>query len=349
MKILFCVNWAVARLDEPDLHRFCADYISPVQPYWFFRHLCDRHTVDVIDFRGPFGLHRLERSTVRCFPYQSVKAFLRERRYDVVLSHGAQTGLVHSLMSSLIGRNRPPHFLFDVGALNGGSANPAAVAACRFAFRSLAGLIYHSSGQAQHYRAHFPELYARSRFIPLGVDAGEFAPQGEATEDQIICVGYAKRDWTTLLEAYSALRTKTRLVLLGMPQPHDPLPQGVMAVPRVNIAEMRQWIARSRFVVLPIPDTPYSVGQQTLLQSMALGKAVVASDIPALRDYAADAMTACFYRPGDAGELTERMAYLLERPDVADDIGRCARQHVINEFSESLMASRIMEFVSQAA
>lgn len=349
MRILFCVNWAVDQFDKPDTCRFRADYVTPTEPYWFFRHLRDQHTVDVIDCRGPLGLHRLERGALRCYPYQSVKTLFREHRYDVVFLHGAQSGLVLSLICSLLGRSQPPHFLIDVGAINGGSSNSIASMSCRFVFQSLAGLIYHTSGQERHYRAHFPKLLDRSRFIPLGVDASEFTPLKLPLDDQIISIGYAKRDWDTLLRAYETLHTDTRLVLLGMPRPKDQLPKGVITVPRVNIAEMRQWVARSRFVVLPISEIQYSVGQQTLLQSMALEKTVVASDISALRDYATDTITASFYRPGDARDLANRMAYLLSHPDEAAGIGQRARQHIVNEFSESLMAHRIMEFVSRAA
>ena len=60
--------------------------------------------------------------------------------------------------------------------------------------------------------------FLKSRYIAFGTDAEYFQPTGTPLEKEspyILCVGYNKRDWDTLLQAYeklekSAKRAKSR-------------------------------------------------------------------------------------------------------------------------------------------
>jgi glycosyltransferase involved in cell wall biosynthesis len=346
LRALFCVNWAVDRVVAADGVRFSPDYRIDGQPYWFFKHGEYNIDVDVLDCRSFLGVHRLERKFLRCYPSKSTLAWIRSRRYDVVMSHGGQVGLVLALLQTLLGeRLSPPHVMFDVGAISGGSQrwnNSAVINVFSFALKSLAGVICHSSHQLDFYRKQYPGLSEIARFIPLGVDTDAFQPQDTPEQDEIICVGYAFRDWKLLVRAYARLNTSTRLVLLGIPASECVSSPGVECVPRVNIDEMKRRISRSRFVVLPIPQLEFCTGQQTFLQSMALGKTVLISDIPAVRDYIVDSDTGFLYRPGDEDDLYQKLKLLLSADGTVKSVGTAARNAVVTQFSESLMADRVV-------
>ncbi len=349
MRALFCVNWPVDHVNAADRTRFSPDYTVPGQPYWFFKHGQHNINVDVLDCRSFLGLHRLERKLVRCYPSKSALAWVRSRRYDVVISHGGQMGLVLALLQTLFGqRFSPPHVMFDVGAISGGSHgwnNPAVINVFGFALKSLAGVICHSSNQLEFYRRQYPSLAEIARFIPLGVDTETFQPKNTAEQDEIICVGYAFRDWKLLVRAYARLNTSTRLVLLGIPTSEYISFPGVECVPRVNIDEMRRRISRARFVVLPIPQVDFCTGQQTFLQSMALGKAVLLSDIPAVVDYITDGETGFLYRVGNEEDLYQKLRLLLSADSTVKRVGQAARQAATTQFSESMMADRVVNFL----
>ena len=350
LHILFCANWPIDRLAAPTPERFSPDYYIPGQPYWFFKHLNDNFRLDVLDCRSPLNLHHLQKKLARCYISQGIAAWLQARHYDVVISHGGQTGLPIGLLQSLTGQAHPPHVLFDVGAITGGRAgitNPLIVHASRVAVRSMAAVICHSSHQLQFYRDYFPTLTPRAHFIPLGVDTGDFAPRDAPAEDRILCVGYSMRDWRLLVKAYAGLRTTTTLVLLGIPPNEAPQCPGVVSVPKVNIEQMRQWIAGSRAVVLPLPPVDYCIGQQTMLQAMAMGKAVLTSDICAVRDYITPGEDAIWYRAGDVDDLRANLTTLLATSGLADRLGRAARRTVERKFSEATMAGRIAEVLSE--
>jgi glycosyltransferase involved in cell wall biosynthesis len=235
--------------------------------------------------------------------------------------------------------------MFDVGAISGGysgSSNRALTAGCRFAVKSLAGAICHSSHQLEFYRDRYPEVAKVAHFIPLGVDTDEFRPEPSPQEDEAICVGYGGRDWKLLVRAYAGLHTATRLVLLGIPGSEHISHPGVVCVPRVSIDEMRRRIRRAKFVVLPLAKVDFCIGQQTFLQSMALGKSVLVPNIPAVRDYIRDGETGFVYDVDSEQDLSMKLQKLLSDSKTAERVGRAARAATESQFSEAMMAARIV-------
>jgi glycosyltransferase involved in cell wall biosynthesis len=301
----------------------------------------NRGAVDVLDCFAPLGFDALEKRWLKFHVVQALRASRRLHRYDVVLSHGWQSGFMLALVRALLGKVRPPHVVIDVGCITGGRTNLILVKVCRAALRSVAALVYHAKAHKEFYDSYFPELADRAHYVPLGVNTADFRPLYLPEDDYFVCPGYAKRDWDLLLEAYRGLRTRLKLVLLGAAgKVRADLP-GVVVLPKSDLESMKACIARSRFVVLPLPLIPYSAGQQTLLQAMPMGKAVVVSDIPALRDYVRDGATALICRAGDATDLRDKLALLLQRPALRKRLGAAARREVEERFSEEEMAQRI--------
>jgi glycosyltransferase involved in cell wall biosynthesis len=161
-------------------------------------------------------------------------------------------------------------------------------------------------------------------------------------EDEIICVGYSMRKWELLLRAYASLNTKTRLVLLGIPRERFIDQAGVICIPRVGIDEMRNWIRKAKFVVLPIPDVDFCIGQQTFLQCMALGKTVLLPSIPAVRDYIRDGETGVLYDVNSEEDLARKLGALLSSSETVERIGRAARDATETQFAETFMADRVV-------
>lgn len=353
LRVLFCVNWRVDRIVGRDTNRFSPDYVAVGEPYWFFRHGNYDVDVDVLDCRSFLNLDRAEEKWLHCYPSKGILGWLRSRQYDVIISHGAQVGIVIGLLQSLSPRRfRTPHVMFDVGSISGGSAgwkNPLVISGCRFAVDSLAAVICHSSSQLEFYRSVYPNLTKIANFIPLGVDTDEFRPEPRKVEDEILCIGYSKMNIELLIKAYSALNTKTRLVILGVPEGKEVHQPGVASVPKVSIEEMRQMIRRARFAVLPLPFVDYPIGQQRFLQSMALGKTVLASNIPAVRDYIRDGETGFLYEADHEQSLHKKLQYLLSEDDTVERVGRAARVATESEFSEAAMANQVVALLRNVA
>jgi glycosyltransferase involved in cell wall biosynthesis len=74
-----------------------------------------------------------------------------------------------------------------------------------------------------------------------------------------------------------------------------------------------------------------NVGRQAALEAMAAGRAVVASDVPCLRDVIRDGETGCLVPPGEPVALARRTRALLQDPARRARLGEAARTDVLQQ------------------
>ena len=79
----------------------------------------------------------------------------------------------------------------------------------------------------------------------------------------------------------------------------------------------------------------------TLLQQMALGKCVVAADVPSLRDYIEDGKTAIMYEPQSVHELADKMKSVMIDEAYRNKIGKNAVTWLHEACNEKIMAENI--------
>lgn len=384
MKILMLVNWKVEYGDTPPPDKQPPDYFIKEQPYWFFRYFKEKPQVDVVDIHSFPWLEHWEKEKLRFYVWQTLKVLPRLGAYDLILSHGMQSGVVLSLIRRFFSI-KAKHIVFDIGAFNSAAESGAALKLMQFASHSIDGIIYHTSRQREYYEKCFPWILERSVFIKFGTDAelfscqqlgcqprqqmeGEYveaeslkstiteqaelikAEKPESTVPYILCVGYAKRDWETLYRAWQYLRKKrkdsVRLRLIGYPQFH-PEDSGVESLPVMPLPELMTQIRQALFCVLPLESFLYSFGQMTLLQQMALGKAVITARVPSMTDYVKEEQNALLYEPGNAKELCDKLELLLEKANLREQIGQNAAWFIQKEWNETHMAAEIEKYIKE--
>jgi glycosyltransferase involved in cell wall biosynthesis len=71
----------------------------------------------------------------------------------------------------------------------------------------------------------------------------------------------------------------------------------------------------------------------SVLEAMAYGKTVVASDIGGIPELVAHGETGLLFSPGDAEALTQCLVRLTDNPDLRLQYGRAARRRVEERFS----------------
>jgi glycosyltransferase involved in cell wall biosynthesis len=147
------------------------------------------------------------------------------------------------------------------------------------------------------------------------------APTSEDVD--IFAGGDSMRDYRPLLEAARHIPRQFRLAVRSTPDDARPLPSNVHAGP-VSPDEFFELTRRARIVVVPLRhDICRSAGQQTYLNAMALGKLVIVTDSPGVRDYVDDRVTGLIVRPGDASGLAAALAWALD-PGNAEAINAIA-------------------------
>ncbi len=350
MKILMLVNWKIQYCKKKPNDKQPPDYLVSEQDYWFYRYFLKKPEVDVIDIHSLPCLENFEKEKLRFYVWQTLKAIPKLGQYDLIVSHGMQSGVVLSLWRRLF-KTKAKHIVFDIGSFNSAAESGFALKLMQHASKSIDGLIYHTSSQIAYYNRFFPWIVPKSKFIRFGTDLDFFEASGlQTSEDKgnyIICVGYAKRDWNTVITAYKQLNTPIKLRLVGhVIQEYNNIP-GVEQLPFVPIRELINQIHNSLFCVLPLESFNYSYGQMTLLQQMALEKCVLTAEVPSLVDYIENEKTAVLYEPKNADDLASKMSVLLNNDELRNKIGKNAAQYLYSNCNEKIMAGQIESYYNE--
>lgn len=347
MKVLMLVNWKIVYSNTKPIDKQPPDYCISGKPYWFYKHFEKPIHVDVLDISSFVWLEHFEKEKLRFYVFQALKAIPKLNKYDLIVSHGMQSGIVLSLFRRLF-KTKAKHIVFDIGSFSSASERGFALKLMQFASKSIDGIIYHTSSQKKYYETYFPWIISKSQFIRFGPDLDFFNSSNLKTSEDsgkyILCVGYSKRDWNTLVNAYQNLKTDIKLRLIGHVENEFNAINGIEQMPSIPIHDLMNQIHNALFSVLPLKSFNYSYGQMTLMQQMALGKCVVAARVPSLVDYVEDSKTAILYEASNPSALTECMRLLIKNPELRISIGQNAQAYLADRCNEKTMAMSIEKF-----
>jgi glycosyltransferase involved in cell wall biosynthesis len=108
--------------------------------------------------------------------------------------------------------------------------------------------------------------------------------------------------------------------------------------------KMPEILAASDFFLLPflslegVADPPLS-----LVEAMAVGKAVIASDTGGVSELIRNLDTGLLIRPGDSGELTNAIEYCISNPENVKDMGLAAGNLVNQVFKKDFVLKKFEE------
>lgn len=92
-----------------------------------------------------------------------------------------------------------------------------------------------------------------------------------------------------------------------------------------------------------LPDSNQYGSPMALFEFMALGKAIIAPDLPPIRDVVADGETGIVIRPAHAGDLSAALERLMNDADLRKRLGDNARQYVLNAHTWQANANRVLQ------
>ena len=188
---------------------------------------------------------------------------------------------------------------------------------------------------------------ARVVTLHAPVDADFFRPQRDGDEGAVLAVGKdLARDYGTLVEATRTLDAAVSLVAHPRNLEGLELPANVTERGGLSYVELRDAYARAGCVVVPQRGEAFPYGSEgggltALLEAMAMGKAIVASDRAVLRDYVTDGVEALLVPPEDPVALREATVRVLSDRELARRLGAAARARVEHDFTSSAFAARL--------
>jgi len=333
------VNWKIVKLPHHSNNIPDPNQIIPNEKYWFFKNIKKENiSIDVIGISTSLKIINYIENKIKIYAIQAIQAFFKRNQYDYILSHSANSGFIFAIIKRILGFKKPKHIIIDIGSLNGGRINSIQIKILGYILKSVDWFCYHAKITGKFYKEFFPHFYSKSSFIPFGVNYKDFHIEHLTEEKYILSFGYKKRDWNTLIKAVHGL--KIRLLIVSNCS-YINLPKNIIIIPPKNINQLKKYIAKSQFIILPLTDHPYSIGQMSLLQSMSMGKVVIASNVPGIRDYIEDNKTGLLYPPHRYDILRKKILYLKSNKNFRKKIGIAARKIIINKFNEQNMARNV--------
>lgn len=189
--------------------------------------------------------------------------------------------------------------------------------------------------------------------IPNGADLDEPRPRpADAPETYLLYFG-SPQPWQgidTLLRAFARLADfeSLRLVICGSRdsrgwKPYDKLAAKLGVEERIvrrfalEEDELAAWRQHAVLSVAPLTACDRNVLQGCaplkILESMASGTAVVASDVPPVRELIAHGENGWLVHPDRPAELARALRILLERPEIIRNLAAAARRTVAQRFT----------------
>jgi glycosyltransferase involved in cell wall biosynthesis len=205
---------------------------------------------------------------------------------------------------------------------------------------------------------------ARLAIVPDGVRQPKTQPSAIPAERVVAYAGhlYAWKGVDVLLHALALLPEASGLIIGGHSAEPDlarvrQLAQQLGIRDRVTFtgivdpARVAEQLAGARVLVLPNPESAISTrftSPLKMFEYMAAGRAIVASDLPSIREVLADGRNALLVKPGDQAALAAGIRTLINDRELAQRLARAAFEDVA-QYTWERRAQRLEALFEQAA
>jgi len=209
---------------------------------------------------------------------------------------------------------------------------------------------------------YFRNKFGRGIIIPHGRDTeamdpdkfeGEFEKRKRGYEGLKLCVFLGTpRKHKGIEKILSAIRILNRkdlkLLIVGADSNNSYIQQlretggnDLILEPARPFSEIPEWLSIADVVVIPSESGAQSRGQvpAKLIDAMAMGRPIILSDIPVLRETAGE--SALYFNENDIGQLAVMVEQIIDDAHFADDLGIKARTRCIELFSLKAMSNKL--------
>ncbi len=264
---------------------------------------------------------------------------------DVVVLDGGvgrREGYVDRLAAGLLGhRSDPPRIVVTDSTWSPG---PGRRAALRLMDTPRTTYCVLSSAELAQFPARWGVEASRVAFTPFYWTL----PRPEADVPRgtgVFAGGDSLRDHEVLLRA--AARLDAEVTVATHHRPRTTVPDNVTLGP-VTPQRFLELMRQAEVVAVPLPmGLVRSAGQQTYLNAMVLGKLVVVSDVPGVRDHITAGVTGLIVPPGDAEALAETLRWATDPANrqACDRMRRQAQEVATEQFSPDRYVQHLLDVV----
>lgn len=313
---------------------------------------------DMLDDRFLKSIPRWRKFFYRYLPVyivQVLEAFRIKKNYAAIISWAENLGIPFAALLKLT-RTRIPH----IGIFSWIS-KPKKAFLLKQVHHYFDRIILMSSRQRDFAvkKLHIPEK--KVLLLRWPVDQQFWRPM-DVQPDMICAVGREMRDYYTLVQALKGLPIHCHIAAGGITTNKkdawikqlgaiEQIPSNI-TVGKKTYLELRELYARSLFVVIPLFPTETDNGTTTILEAMAMGKAVICSKVEGQTDVIQEGINGVFVPPQDPAALRSAIEYLWRNPDIAKKLGDEGRKfvekhHTFDNFVENVRSAVVSALEEQ--
>lgn len=328
-----------------------ADVAAGRRPCPEYLRLEAEHGVELLDWsRLPL---RVKKRSVGGSLLHVLAAMRKLDRFDVVFSDGEHLGAPMGL--AIAARDaRVPHLMLGHHLTT--PAKRRVFKALR-PERGITRILMHSRRQVEVARQQLGLDESKLAFVPYFADPDFWAPPaaGGGEADLVATAGREHRDYATLAAACSDLPLRVVVAAGSFHSPGAPWrppvrwPDNFELRPMLGRVALRELFARASVIAVPVLDTDFQAGVTTLLEAMAMGKAVVVTATDGQRDIVQDGETGVLVPPDSPGAMRDAIRSLLDDRRRRARLGANARHAVETQFSLNVYASSIASHLEELA
>lgn len=196
------------------------------------------------------------------------------------------------------------------------------------------------------------------RIVPNSVDIGRFKEGTEKkAENLLLFVGRLdpKKGIPVLLQSLKHLKTPVKLVLIGPPSHYEEYSRRIVKLiddagkktihtvtylGPVEPEELVRWYQKASILVLPSISESFPM---TIMESLACGTPVVASNVGAVSDVIHDHENGILVPPSSPTKLAEALQYLLDNENTRLKLGTQGAKWIAENFSSDTLITSLIQ------
>lgn len=208
--------------------------------------------------------------------------------------------------------------------------------------------IVHAKFDAELYQKKLNIKSSKIKVLPYG-DWKEIAidapATNNATEDYYFAGGYTDRDYKSLIQAFKKIDKK--LIIVGSHLNNDlnvEVPDNIVIKKDIDKKSFHELVKNAKVCILPMKQATGASGHMVLLNYMKEGKAIIATNVPGIRDYV-DPNQSAILMDNLVTELPGVINKLEADPDLVYRLRMGAIKYYNENFSKESLSRQFGEIV----
>jgi glycosyltransferase involved in cell wall biosynthesis len=283
--------------------------------------------------------------------YQALYALVHQRNLDCMVAV-METAAIPALALKRFGLLRTPIVILNMALLHQAQCSGFKKRLWRWLLPCAEAVVSLARAHTEWVAEEFGLKPERQHFIPMLVDTDYFKPEPDVPiGDFCLSVGTNDgKDFATLVKAFPK-NEKLIVVTDGSNAEiirREAAPDANIEVHQaIPIHKLRQFYKEAKVHIIPLADVRLGSGHTVLLENMALGKTLIVSKSPSMRDYLEDGVNCIAVEPHDVEELREKLRAFLEAPKKFAHLGPQAAEWARVHFSSAAFARKLLTIIEQ--